>query len=194
MPELEQGLRTKALIEKAAAKVSDSSEGQVLPVVKSPTHRLENRGGSPSTTEPLFGGQADSVNMKQYPAIPGYEIIDVLGQGGMGIVYRAVQTKLDRVVALKVLPALMATANPSSVSRFRREATSAARLHHTNIVPVHDFGTAREGHYYAMELVEGCSLDSIIPRLAKQNAESLSAVRLSQVLQAIVTGICLRHK
>src|SRR5262245_61596177 len=66
------------------------------------------------------------------PQIEGYTITGVLGQGGMGIVYRAVQTKLNRTVALKVLPAMVGSASPSAVQRFRREATAAARLHHTN--------------------------------------------------------------
>lgn len=59
---------------------------------------------------------------RHYPKIEGYRILGVLGQGGMGIVYRAVQTKLNRTVALKVLPAMMGAASPSAVARFRREA------------------------------------------------------------------------
>jgi hypothetical protein len=60
------------------------------------------------------------------PEIEGYRISGVIGQGGMGIVYRAVQNKLNRTVALKVLPAMIGAASPSAVSRFRREATAAA--------------------------------------------------------------------
>ena len=84
-----------------------------------------------------------------FPKIEGYRILGVLGQGGMGIVYRAVQTKLSRTVALKVLPAVVGTANPSAVERFKREATAAAQLHHTSIVPIYDFGESRDAYYYS---------------------------------------------
>ncbi len=83
-----------------------------------------------------------------------FEITRELGRGGMGVVYEAVQTSLNRRVALKVLgPGLGLTSR--AVDRFRREAEAAARLHHTNIVPV--YATGEEGglHYYAMELIDG---------------------------------------
>jgi len=90
-----------------------------------------------------------------------FEIIDELGRGGMGVVYRARQLSLGRQVALKVLPG-WARYGPSAVQRFRVEAQAAARLHHTNIVPVYAQGE-HDGHcYYAMELVDGVGLDAAI--------------------------------
>jgi serine/threonine protein kinase/Flp pilus assembly protein TadD len=121
---------------------------------------------------------------KQLPQIEGYRITGVIGQGGMGIVYRAIQTKLNRAVALKVLPAMVGAANPDAVARFRREATAAARLHHTNIVPIYDFGESRDAYYYAMELIEGQSLDVVIKRLAVQNVVKASPVRLAELIRA----------
>jgi len=90
-----------------------------------------------------------------------FEVLREIGRGGMGVVYEARQTSLNRKVALKVLgPGLGLT--PRAVVRFRREAEAAARLHHTNIVPIYATGEDGGTHYYAMELVEGPSLDRVI--------------------------------
>ncbi|MGD2109978.1 MAG: serine/threonine-protein kinase, partial [Phycisphaerae bacterium] len=121
------------------------------------------------------------------PSIDGYEIEGVLGQGGMGIVYRAKQTKLQRVVALKVLPAIVGSANPAAVERFRREATAAASLHHTNIVPIYDFGESRDAYYYAMELIDGLPLDEVIQRLSTIAAPSASIIDLASMLQEMIS-------
>ena len=90
-----------------------------------------------------------------------FEIVRELGRGGMGIVYEARQTSLNRHVALKVLgPGLGLT--PKAVDRFRREAAAAAKLHHTNIVPVYATGEENGIHFYAMELIDGPSLNAVI--------------------------------
>src|SRR4029450_14000157 len=87
-----------------------------------------------------------------------FEIISEIGRGGMGVVYRARQLSLHRVVALKILPAAFGN-DEKVIARFQREAQAAARLHHTNVVPVYAQGQ-HEGHfYYAMELIDGESLD-----------------------------------
>jgi serine/threonine protein kinase len=93
-----------------------------------------------------------------------FEVVRELGRGGMGVVYEAVQTSLGRRVALKVLgPGLGLT--PRAVDRFRREAAAAARLHHTNVVPVYATGEEDGVHFYAMELIDGSSLDQVIRQL-----------------------------
>jgi serine/threonine protein kinase/Tfp pilus assembly protein PilF len=122
---------------------------------------------------------------RHLPRIDGYRILDVLGQGGMGIVYRSIQTKLNRAVALKVLPAIVGEANPSAVSRFRREATAAGRLHHTNIIPIYDFGESNDAYYYAMELIRGKPLNELVNQLGSVDASRASAAQLASVLQAI---------
>jgi serine/threonine protein kinase/Flp pilus assembly protein TadD len=122
---------------------------------------------------------------RHFPTIEGYRILGVLGRGGMGIVYSAVQTKLNRTVALKVLPAIMVSTNPSAVDRFRREAAAAARLHHTNIIPIHDFGESRDAHYYAMDLIVGQPLNQLIRHLAGQRVHTLAPTHLAEVLRTV---------
>lgn len=92
-----------------------------------------------------------------------YEIISEVRRGAMGVVYRAYQRRLDRVVALKVLIA-GEHASEEQVERFRREASSIARLSHPAIVPLYDVGVAEGFHYIAMEYVEGESLDMLLRR------------------------------
>lgn len=119
----------------------------------------------------------------RYPSIPGYRILGIAGKGGMGIVYRAVQNKLNRTVALKVLPAMIGTASPAAVTRFRKEATAAARLHHTNIIPIYDFGESLDGYYYAMELINGQSLNVVIQRLGERKAHTAPPTRLADLMR-----------
>jgi serine/threonine protein kinase/WD40 repeat protein len=90
-----------------------------------------------------------------------YRILREVGRGGMGIVFEAVQESLGRHVALKVLP-FHAVPDPRHVERFRREARAVAALHHTNIVPVFDFGEADGVHYYAMQFIHGQPLDQVL--------------------------------
>ena len=90
-------------------------------------------------------------------AFPGLELLELIGQGGMGWVYKARQPKLDRVVALKVLSPALA-ANPAFAERFAREARVLARLSHPNIVNVYDFGQADGHFYFVMEYVDGVNL------------------------------------
>ena len=90
-----------------------------------------------------------------------FRILREVGRGGMGVVYEAEQVSLNRRVALKVLP-LAATLDPRQLQRFRHEARAAGLLHHSHIVPVYGVGSERGIHYYAMQLIEGCSLASVI--------------------------------
>src|SRR5688500_9296225 len=93
-----------------------------------------------------------------------FEIVREVGRGGMGVVYEARQVSLNRKVALKVLSGGLGL-TPKAVQRFRREAEAAAKLHHTNIVPIYTTGEENGTHFYAMELIEGPSLDQVICQL-----------------------------
>ncbi|MGH7151760.1 MAG: protein kinase domain-containing protein, partial [Planctomycetota bacterium] len=90
-----------------------------------------------------------------------FRLIREIGRGGMGVVYVAEQGTLRRTVALKVLP-IDLTASPARVERFKREAEAAARLHHSNIVPIFAAGAEEGQHWIAMEFVEGTSLDRLL--------------------------------
>ncbi|TWU28459.1 serine/threonine-protein kinase [Bythopirellula polymerisocia] len=94
-----------------------------------------------------------------------FRIIREIGRGGMGIVYEAEQLSLGRRMALKVLP-LAATLSVQQLERFKNEARLAASLKHPHIVSVHSVGVERGVHYYAMELIEGCSLAQAIVELS----------------------------
>ena len=86
-----------------------------------------------------------------------YKIIELLGSGGMGEVYRAKDTRLERTVAIKILPSAL-SANRDRLRRFEREARSASALNHPNIVTIHELAQDGSCHYIAMELVEGKTL------------------------------------
>ena len=88
---------------------------------------------------------------------PELEILEFIGQGGMGFVYKARQPKLERLVALKILPRSLAT-DPTFAERFTREARTLARLNHQNIVTIHDFGQAHGLFYLVMEFIDGVNL------------------------------------
>jgi predicted Ser/Thr protein kinase len=92
---------------------------------------------------------------------PNLEILELLGQGGMGAVYKARQPALDRMVALKILPA-EAGHDPAFTERFTREARALAKLSHPNIVTVYDFGQGGGLYYFIMEYVDGLNLREVL--------------------------------
>jgi hypothetical protein len=98
-------------------------------------------------------GDSDSPAQQRLPTIAGFQIIREVGQRGMGVVYEAIELALGRRAALKVL--LAQRAPSTAVERFRREARAAARLHHTNIVPVFGVGEEDGQLYYVMQFIEG---------------------------------------
>ena len=107
------------------------------------------------------------------PAVTGpprrlgeYRIVGEIGRGGMGVVYEAEQESLGRRVALKVL-ALGALGDARQVERFQCEARAAARLHHTNIVPVFGIGEEDGLHYYVMQYIQGLGLDEVLKELKR---------------------------
>jgi WD40 repeat protein len=95
-----------------------------------------------------------------------YRIVREVGRGGMGVVFEAEQVSLGRRVALKVLPQQVSS-DLKTLARFRREARSAAQLHHTNIVPVFEVGKDGEVSYYAMQFIQGQGLDQVIDELRR---------------------------
>src|SRR4051812_41226089 len=136
--------------------------------------------GGPGTWEPPSIEEAAQL-------FPGYEVVKLLGRGGMGAVYQARQIELDRLVAIKLLPLEIST-DKDVADRFRREARAMGRLHHPNIITVHDFGTTREGHlYFVMEFVEGATPADVIRQ------SSLDAEQALAVLEQICTALAYAH-
>jgi serine/threonine protein kinase len=133
---------------------------------------------SPSPA-PIFVPPAP-VDLARY--FPQLEILELLGQGGMGAVYKARQTKLDRLIAIKVLPPEVAR-DPAFAERFMREARSLARLNHPNIVTIYDFGETSGLFYFSMEYVDGSNARQLIHNGNLPQAQALPIV--SQVCDAL---------
>jgi serine/threonine protein kinase len=112
--------------------------------------------------------QAAISGLKQ---LGDFRIVREIGHGGMGVVYEAVQESLGRRVALKVLsPALLGSER--AVDRFRREAETVARLHHTSIVPVFGVGEERGLHYYVMQFIDGQPLNEVVAGLRERTGDA----------------------
>src|SRR6185503_19490284 len=117
---------------------------------------------------------------------PQLEVIEFLGKGGMGAVYKARQLALDRFVALKILP-LEGPHGPPFADRFNREARALARLTHPNIVAVHDFGQVNGFAFFVMELVDGLNLREL------ERAGQLSPREALKIVPQICEALQFAH-
>jgi tetratricopeptide (TPR) repeat protein/serine/threonine protein kinase len=179
----------------------ESAESLVGQIADEFTERL-NRGEQPAVEEyaqrypqiadllrqalpalQAIGSSAEDVALSAAPAdqeqqltgcLGDFRLLREIGRGGMGVVYEAEQITLGRRVALKVLP-FAAAMDPKQLQRFKNEAQAAAHLHHTNIVPVFYVGCERGVHFYAMQHIDGQSLDLIIRNLRRQQRLQSSA-------------------
>ena len=116
--------------------------------------------------------------------LPGYEILGVLNRGGMGIVYKARQVALNRLVAIKMILS-GPHAPPEQLARFRAEAEAVARLHHPNVVQIYEVGEHAGQPYFSMEFIEGGSLEQHLSRAvlpARHAAELVES--LARAMQA----------
>ena len=111
-----------------------------------------------------------------------YELLEEIGRGGMGVVYKARQKALDRIVAVKMILATH-LASPEHIRRFQVEAWAAARLRHSNITQIHDVGQHHGQHYFTMEYIEG---ESLAQRIARQRLSFDAIVRLLSVVARAV--------
>lgn len=142
--------------------------------------RMDGRGntthsdGSPSPT------------LDKLPQIPGYEVEAEIGRGGMGVVYKALHLGLRRTVAIKMILA-GAHASFGDLERFRAEAEAAARLHHPNIIQVHDFGTHEDLPYFALEYVPGGSL------AARHRGQPVPPKEVAQVVVTLARAVQVAH-
>jgi eukaryotic-like serine/threonine-protein kinase len=123
----------------------------------------QSSGGTTGTFHSRSKVLSEGISLR---TVGDYRLLREVGRGGMGVVYEAEQISLGRRVALKILPpgALM---DPRRLRRFEREARSAARLHHTNIVPVFGVGEHDGTHYYVMQFIQGLGLDEVLDELTQ---------------------------
>jgi WD40 repeat protein len=142
---------------------------------------------SPAAPPALAGGGSP------IPAVPGYEVLGLLGHGGMGVVYKARHRALDRVVALKMLLG-GGHASPADLARFRAEAEAIARLQHPNIVQVHDVGDHDGRPFFSLEYVDGGSLADRLDGtpLPAREAAALVATLAGAVQAAHAKGVVHR--
>src|SRR6476619_8106276 len=122
------------------------------------------------------------------PDIGKYHILEVVGEGAMGVVYKARDSVLDRTVAVKVMNGAIARQDELR-ARFLREAQAAASLQHPNVVSIYDLGEV-DGHLYlAMEFVQGADLEALM-----QTHEPLSLQEKLDIIIDILTGLAFAHK
>jgi serine/threonine protein kinase len=141
-------------------------------------------------------GAADSIHSSLPPSqkavfspwtsepVGDFQIVKEIGRGGMGIIYEAIQLSLNRRVALKVLP-FAASIDSMCLQRFRQEAQAAAQLHHNHIVPIYAVGCDRGIHYYAMQLIDGLSLDRIIHEMRRESPSASLETTISDTISLL---------
>ncbi len=148
--------------------VTDSPASGLNPADRSvPAGRSDGRNSTEASGDPLRTG-ADLERLGDY------RILRELGRGGMGVVYEAERESLKVRVALKVMHPTFRT-DASRLRRFHVEARSAARLHHTNIVPVFDFGDQDGICYYAMQMISGVGLNQVIDEVRRLRSSVVAA-------------------
>ncbi len=154
---------------------------ELFPVLLQMERARPDAGGLTDITVPtVIGREAAGDNR-----IGDYRIVREIGRGGMGVVYEAEQQSLGRRVALKILP-LRSSQDDIALERFRREARAAAKLHHTNIVPVFDVGEEGQTCYYAMQYIQGQPLDLVVDELrSEQRTPRAGADGTTQPLTAV---------
>lgn len=137
--------------------------------------------GQPASVTPVIPQLAldDSTASREFG---NYEILGEIARGGVGVIYRARQKGLERVVALKVLQG-GSWASPDQIKRFLQEAQAAAKLQHPNIVPIHDFGQRDGLYFFTMDFIEGQSLADRLTRGPLPTREALTIAR--QVADAL---------
>lgn len=121
------------------------------------------------------------------PLFPDFEILDLLGFGGMGCVYKARQIRLDRMVAIKILPRELAK-DELFAERFAREARAMARLNHPNVVRVYDFGQAGDVCFLIMEYMDGMNLRELL------NAGNLPAEEVLRIFEQVCSALDYAHR
>jgi serine/threonine protein kinase len=146
------------------------------------------KAGWPTATEaePSSGVSSPPPLEELARLFPKLEILELIGKGGMGAVFKARQPKLDRLVALKILPTKKGL-DPGFATRFTREARALAKLNHRNIVGVYDYGQVEGFHFFIMEYVDGLNLRQV------QQAGTLSPREALGIIPQICEALQFAH-
>jgi serine/threonine-protein kinase len=136
-----------------------------------------HRAATPALTTQPAAPPAGPCPELHFPVVPGYELLEVISRGGMGVVYRARQSSLNRIVALKMILA-REHLDADQLTRFGAEAEAIARLQHPNIVQIHEVGACRGWPYFSMEFLEGGSLDRHLGGRPQPARQAAALVRL----------------
>ncbi len=144
--------------------------------------------------DPLVATRSPRSDNPHIEQLDDYTIVREIGRGGMGVVFEAIHQSLGRRVALKVLASSL-LGDSKHLSRFRREARAAARLRHTNIVPVFGVGSSGEHHYYVMDFIDGMSLSQWLNEFAGVRHQNMPTVDLAMADTDgdLVTDASSRH-
>lgn len=171
---ISRGLLTREEVQNCRAGSGEAGPNALLA-------RLVSAGCLTANQAERAGKELDTLLGQQ---IPGYQLLEKLGQGAMGTVYKARQMSMNRLVAVKVLHPRLA-ANPEFLGRLTREAHLAARLSHNNIIQAIDVGSAGPLHYFVMELVEGRPIRELLDagKLYEEREAVEIILQIAQALQ-----------
>jgi signal transduction histidine kinase/serine/threonine protein kinase len=151
--------------------------------ILSDTIEFEDPGKEPRLQRAASEREREAVT----PSIPGYEILEELGKGGMGVVFKARQLGLNRLVALKVLRRTDLDARPEDSARFRTEAEAIARIDHPHIVRIYEIGEAEGAPYFSLEYCAGGNLAT------RQAGTSLSPMQAAPLVEKLARAVAAAH-
>ncbi len=189
----------KALLEHDGVQVFDEKNVYVDTAIEMLAKMVENTAAwriQEATIPPTPANQPQPITLNisnlTGQTVAQYAVGEILGQGGMGAVYRAHQTGLNRDVAFKVLPPSLAQ-QPEFIERFSREAQTAARLEHPNIVPIYDYGTYGGLSYVVMRLLTGGSLAERLSYRMKTDKGLPSLNEVASILRGLGSALDYAH-